>query len=451
MSTHQAIASGVGTPEPRPIGSEVMVRIEGLSKRFKIYPKPSGRIVEWVTRGRAIRHEDFWALRGIDLQVRRGECVGIIGPNGSGKSTLLKIVTGAMRPTQGAAHVEGRVLSLIELGTGLNPLLTGRQNIHNAARLLAFPPDFAARALPEIEDFAELGAFFDRELRLYSSGMKVRLAFSMFACFRPEIFIVDEALSVGDVFFKQKCAVRMREMLDAGMTMLFVSHDTGSVLGLCHRAMVLHKGEPQFVGDPAEAVSRYTSIMKSDGPQRRSGLPERSAAKGGTGSAREAILAHDVTRERKSQRHGAGGAAVVAARVTDPSLADTTQTDMGGELIFHVLIASTRDVEHPRASIRLYDRHANLIFGGGTHGLGFPLPAMKAGQSMVVRFRLAMAVKPGDYSFGLGVDEPGPDGTGRPLDRLDRLGPITVRRPTGPRAFHGMARLPVSITHDEPG
>lgn len=440
-------------PSPsRPVGDQVIVRVEDLSKRFRIYPKPSGRLIEWVSGGRLTRHDEFWALRDISFSVRKGECVGIIGPNGSGKSTLLKIVTGAMHPTHGSARVEGRVLSLIELGTGLNPLLTGRQNIHNAARLLAFPPDFARRTLPEIEDFAELGDFFDREVRLYSSGMKVRLAFSMFACFRPEVFIVDEALSVGDVFFKQKCALRMREMLDAGMTMLFVSHDTAAVLGLCHRAMVLHKGQPIFLGDPAEGVSRYMSLMRCDAAGKRWIGPAHAPPAPSDDEAR-AILAHDITRERRDHRHGSGGASILAARVTDPHGRDTDHAEVGHDLLFSILVGASRDISQPRVALRLHDRHANLVFSSGTLGVGHPLPPLRAGERLIVRLRLTLAVRPGEYSFGLGVSEPSPTepGKGLPLDRLDRLGPIVVRAPAdGRRTFHGIARLPLSITHADP-
>ena len=187
--------------------------------------------------------------------MRRGESLGIIGINGSGKSTLLKILSGAMHATAGTFAVEGRVLSLLELGTGLNPELTGRQNVINSSRLLAFPPGYAERKLVEIEAFAELGDFFDKPARLYSSGMFVRLAFSMFACFDPDVFIIDEALSVGDVFFQQKCARRIQQMRQAGTTMLFVSHDLTAVEAPCDRVLLLHQGKVRHDGDKKQGIS----------------------------------------------------------------------------------------------------------------------------------------------------------------------------------------------------
>src|SRR5277367_2261839 len=226
------------------------MRVAGLGKKFKLFPRPWGRVTEWLTAGRCRRHEDFWALRDVSFSVGRGESLGVIGVNGSGKSTLLKILSGALYPTDGDFRVGGRVLSLLELGTGVNPELTGRQNVVNSSRLLAFPPGYADEKMPEIEAFADLSdGFFDRPVKLYSSGMMVRLAFSMFACFRPDVFVVDEALSVGDVFFQQKCARRLQAMRQAGTTMLFVSHDLMAVEALCYRVLLLHGGEVAHLGD----------------------------------------------------------------------------------------------------------------------------------------------------------------------------------------------------------
>jgi lipopolysaccharide transport system ATP-binding protein len=258
------------TPTPRPAApaaareetGDVMIRAEGLAKRFKIYPRPWGRVTEWLTRGAgpAARRLLGAPQRQLPRQPRReprrhrGQRVG--------KSTLLKILSGAMYPTEGTFDVRGsRVLSLLELGTGVNPQLTGRDNVVNSARLLAFPPDYVRDRMAEIEAFAELGEFFDRPVRLYSSGMLVRLVFSMFACFDPDVFVVDEALSVGDLYFQQKCARRIRAMLDAGVTMLFVSHDLAAVDTLCDRVMVLHGGRVRFLGDKRQGIATYYALV----------------------------------------------------------------------------------------------------------------------------------------------------------------------------------------------
>ena len=272
------------TAEPGAVGGqpapEVLVEAVNLGKRFKIYPRPSGRLVEWLSGGTVKRHQEFWALRDVSFEVRKGECLGVIGPNGSGKSTLLKLLSGAMYPTQGTFRVRGRVLSLLELGTGLSAEMTGRQNVVQSTRLLALGTGYAEEKMPQIEAFAELGEFFDRPVRLYSSGMLVRLVFSMFACFDPEVFIVDEALSVGDIHFQQKCAARIRQMLDAGVTMLFVSHDLAAVETLCDRVMLLEAGRVRHLGDKAAGSRMYYAISGASQVSASRAKPQAAATAG---------------------------------------------------------------------------------------------------------------------------------------------------------------------------
>jgi lipopolysaccharide transport system ATP-binding protein len=452
----------------------IIVRAENLSKRFKIYRKPLHRLREWVFGGK--HHTEFWAVKDVNFEVRRGECMGIIGANGSGKSTLLKMISGALQPTTGSFVVQGRVLSLIELGTGLNPLLPGRANIVHAATLLGFPATFAREKMREIEEFAELGEFFERPVMLYSSGMRVRLAFSMFACFRPELFIVDEALSVGDIFFQQKCATRIRELLDGGMTMLFVSHDQSAILNLCDRAMVMDHGSPIFYGEPEEAVTRYVASLRTEGrvkgkwdrKEEKDAGPRRSeiedvvnalgagddaaasgARRSGGGPARQ-IIARDVIGDRRKARHGNGKIRILACRITSADGRDTLRAAMGDVLTFQVLLEAAEEVEFPRAGIRFFDRFNNLVFGAGTFQHHHPLPPMKIGDRLIVRFDVKVDVAPGQYTFGLGAGEPASDSPqdGVALDRLDLLGPITVGNPAdGHRPFYGTARLPMKVSH----
>ncbi len=434
---------------------EVMMRADGLSKRFKIYTRPADRLVEWLTGNRVKRHTDFWAVRAVSFGVRRGECLGIIGANGSGKSTLLKMVTGALLPTEGSAEVRGRALSLLDLGTGLNPLLTGRASIHNAARMLGFPAGYARATMPEIEAFADLGEFFDRPAGLYSAGMRVRLSFSMFACFRPEVFVVDEALAVGDVFFQQKCHARLRRMLDDGLTMLFVSHDQGAVLNLCDRAILMEKGRAAFEGEPAEALARYTASLRTVPPppsRRPAGTDAPPATGPGGGAATDAdlILSHDVIGARTGSRFGSGAVRVLACRVTGADGRDGTRAFMGEPLTFHVLIEGAGRVAHPRVGIQFVDRFSNLLFACGTRMLGHVLPPLGPGDRLVVRLDITMDLAPGEYSFGVGTSEPADDDpeSGVVHDQVTDLGPIRVALDRSrPRPFHGAARLPVRISH----
>lgn len=447
------------TPATPPVPPPVIVHAEGLGKRFRIFERPLDRLWEWLgrkTRHGKPLHTDFWAVRAISFQVKKGECLGIIGPNGSGKSTLLKIITGALHPTEGTFGVSGRVLSLIELGTGLNPMLSGRDNIVNAATLLGFPANFAREKMDEIEKFAELGEFFERPVNLYSSGMKVRLAFSMFACFRPELFIVDEALSVGDVFFQQKCAQRIREMLDGGMTMIFVSHDQSAILNLCDKVIVLNHGECIFQGGPDEAITRYIASMNGGNAARvwarnRQSTPAAATtatAPTSTESALE-IIQHDVTAHRREQRYGTGKLRIKAARVINPVDGNTVRVHVGEPLTFKVLLEAHDRIPLPRAGIRIFDRFNNLVFSAGTYQLRQTLPPMEPGDRVIVTFNITLDVEPGTYTFGLGCGEPATEDVndGIAHDRIDRLGPFVVElQPGEVRKFFGIARLPMTAT-----
>jgi lipopolysaccharide transport system ATP-binding protein len=434
--------------------SGAVIRAAGLGKMFRIYPRPAGRLVEWLSGGRAIRHEEFWALRDVALTVGRGEAVGVIGVNGSGKSTLLKILSGAMYPTRGTFEVNGRVLSLLELGTGLNPELTGRDNVINSARLLAFPPGYVEGKLGEIRAFADLGEFFDKPVRLYSSGMVVRLAFGMFACLDPDVFIVDEALSVGDVFFQQKCVRRLEQMREAGTTMLFVSHDMQLVRRLCRRAVLLNHGRVAFAGEPDEAVARYYSEMGSQVPHQLPPSPGTPGEGRGGGAApptmfsNHAFAARDILRNSRS-RHGARALELAAATFQDPLGRDALALRQGETATVRMLLRANRAFPKPSAGIHLFDRLGNLVFAAGTAQLRRPLPRMDAGEERVVTFRITFSVQPGEYTFSLGCsaqpDEGAPDVS--PLeDQHEGLGPLTVYPPpAGEPYFYGIAKLPMEV------
>jgi lipopolysaccharide transport system ATP-binding protein len=422
-----------------------LIRVSRLGKSFRLYSKPWARLAEWLTLGRAVRHQDFWALRDVSFDVRRGASLGIIGVNGSGKSTLLKILSGAMYPTTGDVAVGGRVLSLLELGTGLNAELTGRQNVINSARLLGFPAEYATGRMAQIESFAELAEFFDRPVRLYSSGMLVRLSFSMFACFDPEIFIVDEALSVGDVFFQQKCVKRIEQMLAAGVTMLFVSHDMQLVRRLCDRAILLSHGRVEFDGPPDECVSRYYS--QSPGGAREFDSEPAPATLNGPPRDRAQMIERDVLRGARS-RHGGRELELLAATIQGEDGGHTMSVLQSQTVIIRVLLRANRRIQRPSAGLHLFDRLGNLVFAAGTAQLRQDVPPMESGEERVVTFRLTLALQPGEYTLSLGCAElAGADANvGVLSDQCEGLGPIAVHVPQGELArFYGIARLPMEV------
>jgi ABC-type polysaccharide/polyol phosphate transport system ATPase subunit len=237
--------------------SDTAVYADNLSKKFKVYKKPYHRLLEWASFGSLNCHEDFWALKNVSFRLKKGESLGIVGPNGAGKSTLLKILTGALFPTAGSYSVNGRVVSLLELGTGFHPELTGLQNIHNSASLLGFEPSYVEKKLNDIIEFSGLKDFLDRPVKTYSSGMFVRLAFSLFANLDPDVYIVDEALAVGDVFFQQKCYAKLEEMRNNGVSIIIVSHDPAPIVKFCDHAIMIDHGSIVYSGKPDKVIEMY--------------------------------------------------------------------------------------------------------------------------------------------------------------------------------------------------
>src|SRR5215831_7066865 len=215
--------------------------VQNLGKSYVKYRSELHRFARWFGFSTTPLSEQ-WAVRNINFRVNRGQSVGIIGQNGAGKSTVLKMVTGTTRPTEGAIEVHGTVSALLELGLGMNPELTGRENVIHSAGLMGLSQSVIHELLPAIEDFAEIGKYFDQPMRTYSSGMQMRVAFSVATAVRPEVFIVDEALAVGDTYFVHKCFQRIREFRGAGSTLLVVSHDLTAILALCDRAILLDGG-----------------------------------------------------------------------------------------------------------------------------------------------------------------------------------------------------------------
>ena len=229
-----------------------MIQCENITKKYALYSRKVDRLLEAMRPGGRSYHKDFYALQGITFSMHKGECVGIVGKNGSGKSTLLKILTGVLTPTEGSVHVQGRVSALLELGAGFNPEYTGYENIYLNGSIMGYSREEMQRKLPEIIEFADIGDFINQPVKIYSSGMFVRLAFAVAISVDPEILIIDEALAVGDVFFQLKCYKKIEDFKKQGKTILFVSHDQSSIIKYCDRAILLDKGRMVCDGAPKE-------------------------------------------------------------------------------------------------------------------------------------------------------------------------------------------------------
>ena len=438
--------------------SDAVVSVRDLSKRFKLYKDAWGRVIEWITWGRVVRHESFWALQGINLEITRGECVGIIGVNGAGKTTLLKILSRALYQTAGQFEVKGRLVSLLELGTGFHPELTGRQNIFQSARLLGFPEGYVRARLPAILDFAQIGEFVDRPIKQYSSGMFVRLAFSLFAHLEPDVYIVDEALSVGDIFFQQRCFERFRELRRQGCTILLVSHDTEAITHLCDRAILLHEGKLASEGDAASVVHDYFALMGQSMASVGPAGPNRAGASLG---ARDQLghVPEGVRRQLEGPPPGAHAQAgtrateMVGFAVSDPEGNPAWTIPSGGTLRFWYLVEAREQVDDLNVGIHFYDRRGILVFALGTANRGLKLPRLDPGARLLCAVSVTLAVQPGEYTLlpqtgGLTGGSPEP---GLLHDRLESLPPVVVTRRdfSSVTPFYGLVDLPTDFAWGE--
>ncbi|HEN3652072.1 TPA: ABC transporter ATP-binding protein, partial [Yersinia enterocolitica] len=235
--------------------------VNNVGKAYKQYPNKFSRFIEWISIPAKKRHTEKWILRDITFAINPGDSIGIIGVNGAGKSTLLKMITGTTTPTTGSIHTEGRVAALLELGMGFHPDFTGRQNAYMAGQLLGFSQEEISSIMPEIESFASVGDYFDKPVRTYSSGMQARVAFSVATAVKPDILIVDEALSVGDLAFQAKCMQRMNSLLADKVTILFVSHSLAQVRQFCNRAIYIADGKIKSIGDAATVCDFYQNDL----------------------------------------------------------------------------------------------------------------------------------------------------------------------------------------------
>ncbi len=369
------------------------IRLDQIGKSYKHYARKWGRAAEWI--GLGTHHKERWVLQDVSLQVEDGEAFALIGRNGSGKSTLLKIVAGVLGPTRGALSTHGRVAALLELGLGFHPEMTGRANAVSAVQMHGLP-DADGRLIREIEEFAEIGEYFEQPLRAYSTGMQMRLAFSVATVARPDILIVDEALAVGDIFFQQKCYQRIRSFVEQGTSLLFVSHDMGAVLALCDRAILLRNGKVAAYGSAKEVADVYQAelILQADGaPDRRTVAPPR-AATGGAQAETQGILGAPAPAGSISSTEALLlGAELVDARGRAAGVATT-----GEHCALRIRYKTLRALDDPHIGFKIRDRFGNVVYETNSYCLRKPPGAIEAGDVLECRFEFRLDIGPGRYT-----------------------------------------------------
>ncbi|MDQ2974172.1 MAG: ABC transporter ATP-binding protein [Acidobacteriota bacterium] len=377
------------------------LRVEGVSKLYRIYDRPNDRLKEMMTRGRWKRHREFWALKDVGFEIQAGTTTGIIGPNGSGKSTLLQIMTGTLEPTHGTVSHEGRIAALLELGAGFNSQFTGIENIFMNAALLGFTRSETEALLPEIERFAEIGPFIHQPVKTYSSGMYVRLAFSVAISAAPQILIIDEALAVGDAVFQHRCMRRIKEMQESGVTVFFVSHDPGAVRALCSRAILLNAGRVEADGKPADVLNRYQKLIMA----RQEAFD--SNAEGTTeADATEDFSFNEESTLQYTYRHGDGSAKVLRVDLLNGSHRPLTLAESGEPLLVRMRLMFHTDVEDPVCGFMIRNRHGIHLYGTNTSLQELHFGPVRRGDVFEVTFSFNCWLAPDYYSIAVAAHSP---------------------------------------------
>ena len=380
-----------------------VIRIDHLTKIYKLYDKPSDRLKEALGLSRKKKYKELRALNDVSFEVKKGETVGIIGTNGSGKSTILKIITGVLAPTSGTVTANGRISALLELGAGFNMEYTGIENIYLNGTMMGFSKEEIDSKLEDILSFADIGDFVNQPVKTYSSGMFVRLAFALSINIDPEILIVDEALSVGDVFFQSKCYHKFEEFRKAGKTILFVSHDLSSVSKYCDRVVLLNKGVKMAEGEPKQIVDLYKKLLvdygDSDAEEEESGptIAEIAAKQEGSNS-----LTGILPMNPNMLEYGEHQAQFTKITTFDEKGTITNSVEKGAYFTIQARIHFNRDVEDPICAFTFKDLKGTEICGTNTLFEGRDIGSMKAGQEVVVRFRQKMDLQGGEYLLSFG-------------------------------------------------
>jgi len=386
----------------------IAVRVESVSKQYRIYDRPADRLKETLTRGRWKAHREFWALKDISFKVEAGTTTGIVGPNGSGKSTLLQIITGTLEPTHGSVSIEGRVAALLELGAGFNPEFTGIENIFMNASLMGFSGAETENLLPEIASFAEIGDFIYQPLKTYSSGMYIRLAFAAAIAVAPQILIIDEALAVGDAVFQHRCMRRIKEMQENGTTILFVSHDPGAVRALCNRAILLNHGEKIAEGSPPDVLNRYQKIIMARQQQ------YEATAKPTERAANE-LLERKVAPLSYVYRHGDRSAEVLQVELLDGALRPIELVETGEPLLVRIVYVAHADLDDVVCGFLIRNRHGIHVYGTNTEIQEVPFERVKRGELTEVTFEFNCWLAPEMFSLCVAVHS----SAGESFDWLD--------------------------------
>ena len=359
-----------------------LLSVNNLGKAYRTYTSELQRVARWF--GMPVKpSEEHWVLKHLSFNIEAGEAIGIVGQNGAGKSTLLKMITGTLQPTEGHVQVNGRIAAILELGMGFTPDLTGRQNVYHAAGLMGFNSEQIDEIIDDIAAFAEIGSYFDDAVRTYSSGMQMRVAFAVATAFRPDILIVDEALSVGDSYFQHKSFERIREFQRQGTTLLIVSHDRGSIQALCDRAILLEKGTVIKDGNPEEVMDFYNAL-----------IAEKENSK---------VEVRELEDGSLQTRSGSGEASIGAVTLHNAAGERIEFASVGEPVSLRVQTQINSPIPELVVGYMIKDRLGQPVFGTNTHHLGCTLHDLQAGETPGYSFNFIANLGVGSYSVAVAL------------------------------------------------
>lgn len=381
---------------------KVAIQVKGLEKAYKLYDKPSDRLKEALGFGRKKRYKEHYALKGVDMTIYQGETVGIIGTNGSGKSTILKIITGVLNQTGGSVHVNGRISALLELGAGFNMEYNGIENIYLNGTMIGFSKKEIDAKMDDILNFADIGDYVYQPVKTYSSGMFVRLAFAVAINIEPEILIVDEALSVGDVFFQAKCYHKFEEFKEMGKTIVFVSHDLSSISKYCDRVVLLNQGVKLGEGSPKEMIDAYKQVLVG---QYVPAADDQSLLSDKEITAAAAAAAGTVKGEVNPEllEYGTKDAMITGYKITDDMGRETSALLKGKDCTITMQVHFEHDIEAPIFAFTIKNIKGVEITGTNTMVEKAFLSPVRAGSDMEITFTQKIDLQGGEYLLSFGV------------------------------------------------
>lgn len=417
--------------------NDYVIQCENIHKKYALYQNRSDRLLEALLPGNKSYHTDFYALNGVSFHVAKGECVGIIGKNGSGKSTLLKILTGVLTPSSGYAKINGRVAALLELGAGFNPEYTGYENIYLNGTIMGYSKEEMDAKVPEIIEFADIGDFINQPVKIYSSGMFVRLAFAVAISVDPDVLIIDEALAVGDVFFQLKCYKKFEDFKKSGKTILFVSHDQSSIIKYCDRAILLNDGQLICDTTTKDAIDRYKELLVHASGTTVDMNAEESE------DLQETCWRASYKLNAKTLEYGSKEAEIVDFGIFDANGQLTGTYFRNEEYTVKLKIYFHQSIKDPIFAITFKDFMGLEIAGTNTMEENIDTGTYHAGETATVSFRFRFPFQNQPFFLSLGCTRFNEQGD---LEVMHRLYDILFIQTIGPKVTNGFFDIDAKVT-----